>query len=496
MPPSIDLSTFTSTLPIVVVLSDTPLIGTQGEHVACQLYVASGQNLNALSSIANQSGRSASLHVRGAATKNMTKQQFGVHLADAEASDAFIGLPMTGDKWVFNDCGSVDRSYVRNALAFHLQRSLPAAGWAPHTQHFELFAADAATYPQLDPNHPATFFALGEVTLDAPPTCIYRGLYLLEEKIEAGSARVPIPTDVPADPSPNMLGGFIVQCNHPSADYETLSPTPANIGDQEVLLYEPQKEYFDPIEHSGQWDVVQSWWKRWVEPYLYYVAPSEPPPPALPPPPPPAAPPSPADLAAIEASTDLASFAAYFLLAEIAKDPDGYHRSTFMYGALDVPTMTMVMHAGPMWDKNKSFGNPDLDYAADYKSPTGWGYRPAPEPNQAPGWWWVLLATEPFCDQVYSLWQRAREQSPDGQGWTWAAVESYLNDLKATLTRSSPSLESPAWRDSELYYPGTFSTWQSKQYEVLTTYLQQRMEWMDAHLQAMLQENCPTWSPT
>ena len=84
----------------------------------------------------------------------------------------------------------------------------------------------------------------------------------------------------------------------------------------------------------------------------------------------------------LKETTDIQSFVEYFLLNELVKDPDGYHKSTFMYKTADtcsspsfVPGDTCSdadivpgkVFAGPLWDKNKSYGN----YGGSVATPCG-----------------------------------------------------------------------------------------------------------------------------
>ncbi len=115
-----------------------------------------------------------------------------------------------------------------------------------------------------------------------------------------------------------------------------------------------------------------------------------------------------AALKSIRSITDYTSFATYFVLNEISKDPDGYHKSTFMVKQKN------ICFAGPLWDKNKSYGN-----LANNPSPTffynltkGWLYYDSTNTiNQAqsPVWWHVLLADSMFCNQVWNIWKAAHK---------------------------------------------------------------------------------------
>ena len=131
----------------------------------------------------------------------------------------------------------------------------------------------------------------------------------------------------------------------------------------------------------------------------------------------------------LKETTDLQSFVEYFLLNELVKDPDGYHKSTFMYKTADTCSdpgfvtgdtcskadiVPGKVFAGPLWDKNKSYGNypgaavphPCGVTSSDWTDPTGFLYC-AQSYGQAPWWWSVFLLSDDFKTMAYNAWETA-----------------------------------------------------------------------------------------
>jgi hypothetical protein len=112
----------------------------------------------------------ATISLRGQSTLKIDKHQFTVAFTDPDGTDknvSLLGMP-EGDKWVLN--GSYyDRSLIRNALALDTARQI--MDWSPRYEFCELLVSDNADF-----------------TFDGN----YRGVYLLQEKIDRGINRVNI----------------------------------------------------------------------------------------------------------------------------------------------------------------------------------------------------------------------------------------------------------------------------------------------------------------
>lgn len=133
----------------------------------------------------------------------------------------------------------------------------------------------------------------------------------------------------------------------------------------------------------------------------------------------------------------------YFLLNELVKDPDGYHKSTFMFKTGDSlqgsnSIIPGKVFAGPLWDKNKSYGNyggdvtfpcPDTIPSSQWADPVGFLYC-AQQGGQAPWWWSVLLLSEEFKKTASDTWIAATKE---GGILTAGAIGAYIDEQRSYL---------------------------------------------------------------
>ncbi|GAB6044097.1 CotH kinase family protein [Endothiovibrio diazotrophicus] len=515
-------ATFTSPLPLVFVLFDGDGKKLYAEQPVAIVTLAPGKALGDLASAGVSS--TAKMHVRGEATRDDAKVQYAVHLDGKPAGETFVGLDYTGKHWVFNDAGAVDFTYLRNPMAFHMQRGPGDHYWAPHSAYFELFLCTTALCPGIYDKSTGAW-DLGAVATDAYR--FYQGLYINLEKVGGQKARLDLGKYDKKHPHDDDVGDLILQANHVDSKYVSLNgtmpPTLPALGANQVVLCEPKADHFGidsgdapptlpaPVPPSLQ--QILDWWSNWATLSAYdgpgsgwsgnpqcppsgyadatrMVDPFGP------------SGGSPQTLGTLLAQyTDLPSFARYLLLAEIAKDPDGYHRSTYMFKKGD------QLYAGPLWDKNKSYGNTQ-NYGSDYWYVESYGWTlfgsdnplvqnpPAktgsPDPSkdptnplnpaQVPCWWWVLLTSKAFCAEVWKVWQT---EYATGGAFNDTNLTAYLTTQKTLITTTTRGESSPAARDLTLWRNDTVANWKGYVSD-LETYLSARLRWIDSNLAAML----------
>ncbi|KAF0811536.1 hypothetical protein IGB42_03993 [Andreprevotia sp. IGB-42] len=385
----------------------------------------------------------AKMHVRGMATASLPKQQYSVKLKHEPASGNFLDMPGSGKHWVFNDCGAMDFTLVRNPLTFTAQNAL--GQYAPAYQYFELFLCDSTA----------------DVTTAAGMTAIlassYHGLYLNVDKIRFESSRINLPYD-----EDNLTSDYaIIQLNQLEASKYYAFPPPNLVLTANVQLYEPELKDLTPALESefNAWynGSGTNWGGTFADIYNNYNA-------------------APATVPAstwttVQQCTDYQSFAVYFLLNEIAKDEDGYHKSTFMV------KNRAVCQAGPLWDKNKSYGNVASVGDATYTSPDNWLFQVT---GQCPVWWVVLPWDPQFCSRVWDVWQ---QHSQPGHALSAAALTAFVNAQVATLTGSGAlQRDCDRWPSA---YNSPFSNY-TAQVTQLNDYLTRRLAWIGANLATML----------
>lgn len=439
--------------PVVVVcppdehLSSVSLSGIQITYVT-------SENPVALSDLTGDTAISlpAKMHIRGQSSASAQKNQYAVHIKSDPANGThFLDMKHGGKRWVFNAPGmaNIDLSLVRNALTFHTQRKL--GQWAPRTKFFELFLYQGQPGTD-DPSYFAT--ALQDVIAD--PDTYYRGIYCNMEKIRQESHRIDQPV---YDANTLPVGAFVMQLNPGSAEYETMAGDNANLPyTADVQLYEPKANYFETA--PSQLTDIRNWYNTagqtgWGVQFKNALAD-----------------PAGTNWSAIAASTDYASFATYFLLNELANDPDGYHKSAFLYKSPDSSGSPGQCFAGPMWDKNKSYGNTQLAYEPTYQNTSGWNYT-RQNGGQSPVWWHALTQDPGFLTELLSQWTAASAQ---GGVLTADWQSAYIDDQVTGLTASG-ALD----RNNTLWGISAYSS----QIDALKSYITARLAWMGTAVPAL-----------
>ena len=427
----------------------------------------------------------AKMHIRGQSTLGAVKPQFSVDITHNEDGKVFLDMPFDGSHWVFNDAGTYDYTMIRNMLAFDMQRTLGAdtgsGAWAPRGEYFELFAVTGRDDSVVDQAP-----SLQEITNG------YAGVYLNLEEIEADPNRIDINTKYSAPDASNAVGGMIVQVNSPRAgedDKLVLAGGKTSVGNtsNEVVVQWPKIDKlgaaeqtainnwyypvngFNPSYPAGYGDNFTGWAFMFTNNPGYITTPGDINTSMI----------HPSDYwSMVKDFTDLQSFAEYLLLNEVAKDPDGYHRSTFMYrkaDALGADGRTITpgkMYAGPLWDKNKSYANTHPSYSA-FGCVDGWSYEIA---GQAP-WWWETLASSPdFQAAVQEAWEKG---SAAGGAFDSERVAKFITKQQEYLNSSGAY-----GRDYEMFYLGQTAPDHQSTCDAshLSNWVTERLAWMDQNI--------------
>ena len=431
------------------------------------------------------------MHLRGQSTLGATKPQFGVEITSSTSTtDNFLNMTYGGDHWIFNDAGAIDYTMLRNMLAFDMQRTLGentgSGAWAPRGKYFELFAVTGR-----DKSSVQDVPTLDQITNG------YSGVYLNLEEIRQDANRINIATDYDPPNLDGAVGSLIVQVNSPSDDSKMIlagGNTAVASTSNEVVIQRPK---LDKLSTADQAD-INNWYypqngfnpsyplgynsnfSGWA--YMFTN--------------------DPGFLTSegvinnsmisnssywsmVEEYTDLQSFAEYLLLNEVAKDPDGYHRSTYMYREADVlsadgnSVTPGKMYAGPLWDKNKSYANTHPTYAnfSDYKN---WSFDIA---GQTPWWWQSLLENSTFQADLKNVWDSG---SASGGAFDISRITTFLNDQQDSLNNTGAYK-----RDYQLFYLGqTAPDHQSTcDNSHLISWLTERLQWMGDNISGLTGSN-------
>lgn len=423
----------------------------------------SGKNLTP-----NHTKITGKMHVRGDATIKQPKKQFAVTL-DKEPNDKhFLGMPNNGRHWVFNDCGTFDVTLMRNVITFDAQTKM--GQYAPHYKWFELFLCQ-----------PTSSITAMDNILDSN----YYGLYLNFDKITFEKDRV-------ADPSKKQLknGDYaLIQVNQlEPTKYDELSWKNAPAAPAEV--YEPKRGDLKKKKYANAFQTIDDWYTNWAAPsdtiFTNYINAAT----------------KRADtlglhklLMKVRNSTDYQSFATYFLINELSKDQDGYHKSTFMI------KKDNTCFAGPLWDKNKSYGNtwiapPTLDTTTQKMDslynikPEGWLFQDYnsenEDANQSPQWWSAFLLDSVYCDTVWQQWKRYKNSVLNAT-YLSSLIDTQIAYISTADTLSNGGTNSALTRNNLCWQNGGNTTIEEydAQVEQLNKYLKARLAWMDANLKSL-----------
>lgn len=412
----------------------------------------------------------AEMHVRGDATSRQPKKQYAVKLDD-DSNGNFLGMSNSGKHWIFNDCGTFDPTLMRNAVTFNMQRGM--GQYAPNHSWFELFLCQPGD----------NISDIGNILKSR-----YFGLYLNFDKIRFEKNRVTVTDSNKAPKKKELEGGnyALLQMNPANPNYASLDwiSGPAAMCE----IYEPKEKDLTKKSYSKAFTTVNNWYTDWAASsvQLYSISSAN----------------SSADttglasnIKALRKSTDYASFATYFLINELSKDQDGYHKSTFMVKRKD------ICYAGPLWDKNKSYGNMAItNGAATFNTePEKWlfinndtlfinGDTLANQAaNQSPQWWTALLMDSVYCDTVWQQWTRFKTSYLDSTNIaTFVQSEiDFINNSAATGDASKTAFmrNSKRWPNA---YNSSLTKYMDR-VQQLNDYISNRLAWMDANLPALLE---------
>ncbi|MEY2410884.1 MAG: hypothetical protein QOF48_3554 [Verrucomicrobiota bacterium] len=187
-----DLDAFHSTLPLVVVNAfGSNITHDQKIEGAMQVIGAEREPARLTNAVAF-SGR-ALLNIRGRASLRYPKNSFTIKTMDGEGDpepDSILGFPADTD-WVLY-APYPDKTLMRDVLAYELHEQM--GHWAPRTRFVEVFVNRAGA-------------RLGRRD--------YAGVYVFEERIKRGKARVDIAKlKADDDAEPRISGGYIFKKDH------------------------------------------------------------------------------------------------------------------------------------------------------------------------------------------------------------------------------------------------------------------------------------------
>jgi subtilisin-like proprotein convertase family protein len=411
-----------SNLPIVFINSTQPI--TETESAATIGIVDNGANRNNLTDPHNNYNGKVGINVRGSSTRNFEKKSFSFETQDAvgnPTSNSILGMPPETD-WILNAC-YIDKTLLRNALAFDLSRSM--GHYASRYKYVELFQNNE-----------------------------YRGVYMLAERPKHDVNRINIKKmDVDDDVFPDYTGGYILKIDrhdelgwysqYPGNSASGAKPYFQYIYPRDIDITAAQKNYIQT--HMNEFETVMNS-ASYADPntgYAKYI--------------------------------DVSSFVDYFIINELSKNVDGYKLSTYMYK--ENIDQGGKMFIGPVWDYDIAFHNCNYGFAFD---PSGWAYQGQVDDYPSPTWWIKLMQDPVFQAKLYCRWNELRQNI-----LSTGALNSYI-DATAGLISEARDRNFRQWPIVGAYiYPNPQNQAGANHGTEITdlkTWLVNRINWLDANI--------------
>ena len=298
------------------------------------------------------------IEIRGRYSAWLPQKPYGFETRDSSGNNLNVPLfhmPSEND-WILL-ANYNDKTFMRNSIAFELFRRM--GHYAPRTQFCEVIVN----------GH-------------------YQGIYVLTEKIKVDKNRIDIAKLTEADNTgDDVTGGYVFKVDYFDEYNSWISRHPPFVGSTErvnFVYYYPKP---DEITHQQKQYLQQL--IDHMESNLYKAG-------------------SQGIVDIMSDYMDLDSFVDYFLLNELARNVDGYKKSSYFYK--DKNSNGGLLHAGPVWDFDWAWKNIDECFFGATDG-SGWAYAvhqcdPWPVP---PGWTLKLMKDVRFKKMVKDRYQELRQ---------------------------------------------------------------------------------------
>jgi hypothetical protein len=403
--------TFTdSNLPIVLISTDRGVAIVDDPRVMANMkiiYRGPGQR-NYLTdqnnpAYLNYNGR-IDIEIRGSSSQYTLKKQYGFTTRQADNTTAnnvsLLGMPGEND-WILNSM-TFDPALIRDYLSYNLSRHI--GNYASRTAYCEVLING-----------------------------IYKGLYLLQEKIKADDHRVNVMQITPVDNlSPNVTGGYIIKADKNTGGDPTAFTMYSRLNAEVNYIHDMPK----PESATGQ----QTTYIHNQFELLEYKATNS----------------SVSD--GFPSVIDVPSFINHMLVNELGSNADAYQYSTFFH-----KDRNGKLRAGPIWDNDLTYGNDLFFWGLDRSHTNVWQF--SNYDNEGSRFWFDLFNNTTF--QCY-LSKRWNELTQPGQPFNLTTLESLIDN---TVAYTSEAVA----RDYRLW--GTVGYYSNYIYDI-KTWLSARINWI------------------
>lgn len=429
-----DLGTITlesSELPIVLIDTEGQDIPFDGRIDARMDIKYNGPgSLTFVTDPSNEYSGRVGIGVRGATSAGYPQRPYNFETRTELGENnnvPILGMPQEND-WVLLSNYN-DRSLVRNSLAFHLSRAM--GQYAPRTH-------------------------LCEVLVDS----VYRGIYVLGEKIKRDAGRVDIATlNVDEIAGDDLTGGYILQQNlrGPDNSFQSNYSPIDHPGFDVHFLYEyPEPEVIVPQQRAYIASYVDT-----LETALYSPGYADP-------------------LTGYRNYLDVPSFITYFLVNELARNNDGFKKSVFFNK--DKNTNGGKLKAGPVWDFDWAWKTMYGCSIFSANDGSGWAHQinDCPTDNYSCGWYVRLLQDSTFNAELRCAYEDHRTSILSNE-----SLFAYIDSVGA-LVQNAQVRHFQKWPILGVSGPApevnAIATSYPAELDSLKGWIARRLDWLDANI--------------
>ena len=423
----------TSNLPIVKINTAGVAIPDEPKIDATMQIIDNGAGMmNNVTDLPNIFDNKIGIELRGASSINYPQKPYKFETRNAlnvKQNVSLLGMPLESD-WILLSNYN-DKVFIRNTLAYKLFNEM--GNYATRTRFCEVVLNDE-----------------------------YVGVYLLMENIKRGANRVNIAKiDATEISGINVTGGYIIKNDYWDATNSWLSNFhPIDHLDRDVnLVYEYPKPAIIAVEQKTY---IQNFINDF-ETALYGN-----------------------DFADLQNGynkyIDVDSFIDYLIVNELARNADGFKKSSYFHKDIDTATSISKLKAGPIWDFDWAYKNINecSIYAATDGS--GWAYNVNdcnPDVNSF-GWTIRLMQDQNFRDKFRCRWQDLRSSIISNFNLMnyIDQTTTFLNDAQARHYQKWEHLGQNTGTPEIEQDPATFAGQVQKFKDWLTT----RLIWLDANI--------------
>ncbi|OYU80672.1 MAG: hypothetical protein CFE23_08085 [Flavobacterium sp. BFFFF1] len=373
-----------SNLPIVLIDTNGETIPDEPKIPGLMAIIDNGPGqLNHITDVPNNFNGNIGIEMRGNYSQGLPQKPYKFETRDSAAAElnvSLLGMPEEHDWCLISNYN--DKVFMRNTLAYQLFTDM--GHYAPRSRYCE-------------------------VVLNG----VYQGVYMLMESIKRDNNRVDIAKlEVTENTGLNLTGGYIIKNDYwNDTNSWLLNYHPIDHPDFDVhLVYDYPKE--EDIT-AQQKTYIQTFTNN-LETALYGPDFADP-------------------VNGYAKFLDVDSFIDYFIVNELARNNDGFKKSSYFHKDKDSNTTLAKLKAGPVWDFDWAWKNIDECAIFAATDGSGWAHQINdcyPDVN-SPGWFVRLLQDTAFQNKLRCRWEYFRATIMSD-----TALETYIDDTAAYLNNA------------------------------------------------------------